>query len=241
MSSFADSFEIPEPIDHTLTGKAIWSWIIIPMTAVLLVALIVFGFSYNRQRNAISVVEELGGFITTATSPLTLLHDPAIDYMARGSNQVIRVQLVRPKMTAHEVEEFLAAVTSFPQLRTLRVGKTPLSDEDLTLLKQLPFLDSLDLDRTRISDVGLREVAQMRRLEWLVLDGTLVTDAGLAQLRSLESLKTLSLENTAVTDAGIEYLMELPALERVHLAQTEVTNMGLDRLRMACPGLEIIR
>ncbi len=105
------------------------------------------------------------------------------------------------------------------------------TDAAIERLKELPELESLDLYGSRISDGGLRRVKELTQLKELSLDGTRVTDAELAYLTGLNGLRALVLRDTGITDAGLEYLEAIPTLERLNLAGTDVTDRGLMHLK----------
>jgi len=94
----------------------------------------------------------------------------------------------------------------FPELGTLSLEATQVTDHDLQQLKSVPDLVSLDLDKTAIGDEGLKHVAALTNLEWLELSETRVTDAGIETLLSLKNLKWVDLSETAVTDASVAKL-----------------------------------
>ena len=87
-------------------------------------------------------------------------------------------------------------------LRMLFLGRTAVTDGDLSHLVRCPDITILDLYSTLVSDVGLAYVEKLQKLEWLNLDRTQVTDEGINHLVGLTHLRWLSLRETQVTDEG---------------------------------------
>jgi uncharacterized membrane protein len=100
-----------------------------------------------------------------------------------------------------------------PQVATLDLSGSPLTDADLATVGRLGHLTRLSLSGTRIGDAGLAHLSGLRHLEYLNLYGTAVSDAGLDALAPLTALRSLYLWQTAATPAGAERLAErLPRL-----------------------------
>jgi hypothetical protein len=70
----------------------------------------------------------------------------------------------------------------------IRVKETDFADDDLanlvTQLLRFPDIRTLSLDDTNVSDGGLEQLKRLTHLEFITLTGTQVTDAGIAELRS---------------------------------------------------------
>jgi len=80
---------------------------------------------------------------------------------------------------------------------------------DLKRITSFPEVRCVRLDRTDVNDTGLRTLASMPNLERLHLVDTQATDAGIRHLKELGKLKELSLAGTSVTDVGLKHLEEL--------------------------------
>jgi len=102
-----------------------------------------------------------------------------------------------------------------PNVISLDLSGTDLSDDDLALLERFPHLTSMDASRT-------------------ALNGT-----GLGALSDLAFLTRLNLYGTQVDDAALDILTDFPALEAVYLWETNVSDEGVARLRDALPDAEI--
>jgi hypothetical protein len=205
------------------------------------VALYAAATSNYRQWSAVSAVEDLGGIISLQSIAPDWARDPAADYMMRGSNRVVRVQLSRARMTPAEIAQLVDAVASFHRLRTLRVASSPVGDAELAQIAALPELSAVDLNRTPVTDAGMKHLAALASLDWLILDNTAVTDDGVRVLASAVKLKMLSLEQTAVTDDGLLELAKLPSLDTVYLIGTGVTDEGVAEFQRRCPGVRVFR
>src|SRR5262249_23706555 len=104
----------------------------------------------------------------------------------------------------------------------------PVTDDDLTLLKQLPFVENLDLTNTQITGAGLAHLKHLKNLQYLGLWKTQIDDAGLAHLKDLTQLWALVLDKTPVGDAGLVPRRGLTTLEEwLGLAFTRVPARGL--------------
>ena len=121
------------------------------------------------------------------------------------------------------------------QLEWLDVSFTQVSDKGLMDLSELTSLRQLSLEQTRITDRSLDVVGRFRRLEELDLSGTAITDAGMAKLTTLKHLTALWLTDTRVTDEVLTSLKELPRLERVDITGTGISPAAWNEFR---PHLE---
>jgi hypothetical protein len=113
----------------------------------------------------------------------------------------------------------------------------PVTDDDLTTLRNIRPLHRVLLDGTKVTDAGLAHLEGIEGLEWVSVCKTAVTDAGLVHLSKIPSLRQIHIRNTRVTDAGVVYLHGMPNLEFINLAQTRVTPAGVKALRRATPRL----
>ncbi len=139
------------------------------------------------------------------------------------------------------VDAGLVLFKLFPELKTVVLYNTAVTDHGLRHLATVTSLTALELGYTATGDDGLARVKNLTALETLGLTETRVTDVGLAHLKGMTKLRVLSLNKTAVTDAGLIHLEGLTALKDVRLALTKVSDKGVARLRKALPGCEITR
>ncbi len=80
-------------------------------------------------------------------------------------------------------EPWLKPLGAFPQLSTLGLAGTRLTDAGMRYLKQLTELETLILSQTKITDEGLAELLRLKKLRYLDVRGTGVTGAGVTALR----------------------------------------------------------
>lgn len=96
-----------------------------------------------------------------------------------------------------------------------------------------PVIRRLDLGRTGISDQGLSRLKELENLVELKVDGTQVGDPGLVHLKGLAHLEYLNLVGTRVSDAGLRHLRHLDRLRQVYVWRTNVTEAGAASLEQA--------
>ena len=117
----------------------------------------------------------------------------------------------------------LPEFASLPNLKTLTlIGSSDVTDDGLAALSQYPELRTLNLEETKVTDGGLKRLAAVEKLSELVLDQTAVTDPGLERLVAIKTLKVLSLNRTAVSDKGIRTLTQLSGLTELRMSSTSV-------------------
>ena len=166
----------------------------------------------RRQREAVDVIEKLGGYVQYAPMPNYTESSPP-EWMVNvlGEDCFRYVSSANLSGTGFGDEEmpFLKRLTN---LNDLDLGLTQITDARLDQLESLIRLTGLNLSSTQISDAGLRHLEGLPRLADLGLSGTRVTDDGLEHLEGMTSLTTLDLRDTQVSDAGLEHLKALPGL-----------------------------
>jgi hypothetical protein len=91
-----------------------------------------------------------------------------------------------------------------PDMVVVALGRTVVTDEDLSLFRDFPYVQILDLSHTGIGDAGLEHLAGLEALESLDLSHTGVGDAGLAHLGGLEALEGLTVVGTMISDAALD-------------------------------------
>ena len=103
------------------------------------------------------------------------------------------------------------ALAQLKQVQAVYLDGAQVTDEELKkLVEAMPQLITLDLAETHVTDAGVACISQMPSLLLLDLRGTKVTDACLPALACCASLESVSLTNTAVTsDAVIQFANSL--------------------------------
>jgi uncharacterized membrane protein len=116
-----------------------------------------------------------------------------------------------------------------------------LDDEGFAKLAPvLPQLVTLDLSATRITDQSVAALEGATQLRQIRLAETAVTDAAIDTLLKLPALESINLYGTQVSDAGIRKLAEMAGLKRLYLWQTPVTEETLKLLKEKLPQCEIV-
>jgi internalin A len=104
-------------------------------------------------------------------------------------------------------------------------------DTDLRHLSELPDLTSLDLSLTHITDQGMLELKNLPGITDLSLYFTeYVTDEGIAAIKDWKKLRRLNLHGTKIGDAGLEHISGISTLESLNVGSTLMTDVGLERL-----------
>jgi hypothetical protein len=77
-----------------------------------------------------------------------------------------------------------------------------IDDEALACVLGLPNLKSLDLAFSNVSDSGIEHVSRLQNLEALRLEGSDVSNLSIPVLSRMRSLKKLNIEHTQITKSG---------------------------------------
>jgi hypothetical protein len=119
-------------------------------------------------------------------------------------------------------------LVDFPDLRTVWLTGTQVSDRGIGALCGLPVLLNLVLKNTNITDAALEKIRSLR-LSSITLPSQ-ISDSALPALSSIASLKRLDLSSTSVSDQGLAALASLPMLEELYLSDTGVGDAGVVHL-----------
>ena len=101
-----------------------------------------------------------------------------------------RVQLV-DLSESQFADEHTHLLQAFPEVRSLMLADTEITDAGLKDIVQLASLETLDLSTTQVTDCGLQHLAGLKKLDMLILGGCRIRDAGLAELSKLPMLRML--------------------------------------------------
>lgn len=112
-------------------------------------------------------------------------------------------------------------------------GRGEFSDDDFAGVCALRNIRSVRLGKTAVTDQGLEPLARLGGLRNLSIGSPHITDRGIAHLSQLHQLETLTLVDMHLTDAGLATLATLGNLERLSIRQTRVSRTGVERLRAA--------
>jgi len=164
------------------------------------------------------------------------------------------------RLADHELTGF----PRLPALRVLHLSGNQLGDAGLAIIgvADLPNLASLYISRTDITDAGLKALLPLKNLEDLNLTETRVDGTGLPALRSLPirsfrlsrtpldpgtlgsladfpHLRALDISGTRLTDDDLPVLDSLSHLVYLNVTRTRVSAEALDRLRRERAGCRI--
>ena len=210
----------------------------------------------RRQQAAVEAIRELGGgvaydyefdaqgnYAANATPPgpawlRALLGD---DFFRNARRVGLAGSLVNDAGV-----EFLIHLKELPQLQTLELTGTKISDADLVNFKGLTQLKSLKLGSKRSHRRRTRESRRRspssKRSTW---GKTRVTGPGLEYLKGLPRLRTLNLggdddRRSKITDAGLEHISGLTRLTNLYLVHAPITDAGLANLALPLKQLQTL-
>ena len=107
------------------------------------------------------------------------------------------------------------------------------TDSDIADLAAMPEVKTLDLSLTRITDHGLRLLRPAASITDLNLYyAEQITDEGLSAIKGWKHLRRLNLRGTKITDKTLEMLSTVPSLESLDIGFAEITDVGLDHLSL---------
>lgn len=145
-------------------------------------------------------------------------------------------------------------LTNKDALHTLSLFGSGFGDEQVGLLKQFPNVRTLFLDRTKITDAGLPGLLSLKELthlqltetqvtaesfprfaslNWLYLDGSRTEDTGIESVAQLPALTKLSVRDTRITNAATAHIRHMPSLQVLEASNTQIDDEGLSELRHA--------
>lgn len=113
-----------------------------------------------------------------------------------------------------------------PNLQSLDLADTDLSDAGMVHLAKFTKLRSLSLFYCNITNTGLRHISQLTRLEALNLDSREIGDDGLWHLRNLKNLKSLDIFSGRITDGGCLHISRIKSLESLELCGGGIGDPG---------------
>ncbi len=119
--------------------------------------------------------------------------------------------------------EQMSRMQALKNLRQLSLSDTYATDLGIQHLRRFPELRSLDLSRTDLSDEAPEILVELNQLRQLDLSRTRVTDKGVASLSKLTSLEDLDISQTDVGDAGIDALIACPKLSNLWASDSAAT------------------
>ena len=106
-----------------------------------------------------------------------------------------------------------------------------LTDPDFKRIGQMPQLQSIQLGYTKVTDQGLeylKALTQVRVLDLYYAES--ISDAGLAHLKNWQHLKSLNVRGTKVTSTLFDHLVAMPELEELDVGFSRVNDDNFERL-----------
>eukprot|EP00526_Cylindrotheca_closterium_P006869 CAMPEP_0113605442 /NCGR_PEP_ID=MMETSP0017_2-20120614/2331_1 /TAXON_ID=2856 /ORGANISM="Cylindrotheca closterium" /LENGTH=743 /DNA_ID=CAMNT_0000513935 /DNA_START=1382 /DNA_END=3613 /DNA_ORIENTATION=+ /assembly_acc=CAM_ASM_000147 len=113
-----------------------------------------------------------------------------------------------------------------PNLVSLDLADTDLSDSGMRHLAKFTKLKRLSLFYCNVSNTGLRHLGQLTALESLNLDSRDIGDEGLYHLRHLKNLKALDIFSGRITDSGCSMISKIKSLESLELCGGLISDLG---------------
>lgn len=117
-----------------------------------------------------------------------------------------------------------------PNLISLDLADTELTDLGMVHLEKFKNLKRLSLFYCNISNGGLRHLGKLTSLEVLNLDSREIGDEGLWHLRTLRQLKSLDIFSGRITDSGCSHLAKIKSLESLELCGGGIGDLGCSML-----------
>ncbi|MBW3538672.1 MAG: protein kinase [Planctomycetes bacterium] len=125
-------------------------------------------------------------------------------------------------------EAGLASLGKLPELTRLSLHATATTDEQLKLVAELDGLETLHVSECPVTNTGLRQIGRLRGLKSLTLNNLRITDSGLAALSELFALEQLTISRCVRIDgSGVAYVSKLKSL---NVTGSGVTDRGLSAL-----------
>src|SRR5580693_8234296 len=156
-------------------------------------------------------IESLGGSVTTG---------------ARGA--VTGINLRGSWVTDTD----LRRLADYPELTTLDLSLTHITDEGMAELKNLPNITDLNLYYAEyVTDQGIAAIKNWKKLKRLNLHGTKSSDTALEHIAGITTLESLNVGSILMTDVGLERLTNLTNLKELTMGGNELGDAGLQALR----------
>ena len=162
--------------------------------------------------------------------------DPS-DWIGKLGGQVARDQagkIVGVNLRGTWVNDAdMLSLAAMPDLETLDLSHTRITDEGMLRLKGAPKIKDLNLFYAEwVTDQGLTAIRDWKHLKRLNVRGTRISDGTLEIVSHIAGLEALDVAHTSVTDNGLDYLITLVNLKELSLGRGRLTNTSIEVLRM---------
>ena len=127
----------------------------------------------------------------------------------------------------------LSHLSNLPSLEEINLDSCPVGDWSLAHFADnnvMPNLKSLDLADTDVTDRGLVHIAKLKKLEHLSLFYCEISNAGLRYISQMESLQVLNLDSRDIGDSGMFFLRNLKNLKCLDVFSGRITNTGCSHI-----------
>ncbi|HLJ12207.1 MAG TPA: hypothetical protein VKU82_13520 [Planctomycetaceae bacterium] len=173
--------------------RPLWIGLLAAVLAVTAVGMQIGAPAY-RQRVAIREIEHFNGSVQ--------FHPRGPDWLRKFVGERQMECFDKPWHVIFWVDEATLIRRSLFGGAVLATSGPLIDDAALACVLGLPDLESLDLAFSNVTDAGLDHVRHLRNLEFLRLEGTDVSDASIVLLSQMRSLKELNVEHTRITKSG---------------------------------------
>lgn len=132
-------------------------------------------------------------------------------------------------------ETVLDVIGGCPEIKSLDMKSSLVTDDDLKKVSAIPSVVSLTLNKTGITDKGIGFISQMPNLETLYLADTKITNASIPAIAQAKSLRILEISTDGV-NGGLAPIATLPQLNWLLLREVTIKDDSLTTLG-ASPSL----
>ncbi len=188
------------------------------LLTALLAVFVVLALRRSASERAVDSLQSLGAAVALRRTNAGWLES----VFRRTTTQVVRVKCEGPRFGDAE----LIPLLRLPDIRSLSLAKSRITDDGLARLSHLTNLESLYLSGTEVSEAGLKQLVNLKSLRILDVSHTRVGN-DLKILERLPALVSLNLAGTAITDASLLDVQQSGHLRDINLRGTQVTRKGV--------------